>query len=273
MTEASATFARSQRPTITARLLAFGLVSLYLSSVAAFPSDDWKNKDPQAWDQKDVQKILNDSPWAKQLQFGIAPDGSLSSNVASVGSSGISEISGPASGGTKGGVGNGAGPYPGTGSQAPVAATASTPLTKFTVCWRSSVTVREALVREKELAHLLPDAARRELAAKYDSYQVAISGGDLRAFSRESAEALKTRSYLLARSAKQIIQPSNIVVETRPDGSVLAVVFEFPKKSAAGEPTIAPNEKSVEFGTKVSGMPIKTIFEISKMSVNGAPDL
>lgn len=246
-----------------------GFAALCLSSVTAFPSDDWKSKDPQAWDQKDVQKILNDSPWAKQLQFGMAPDGSLSSNIASVGSSGISETSGTGSGGSRG-VFDDAGrstspPIPITSNHGPVA--------KFTVIWRSSLTVREALVREKELSHLLPDEARKDLGAKYDSYQIAISAGDLRAFSKEGAESLKTRSYLLTKSTKQIIPPSNVIIQKRQDGTPVAIVFEFPKKTAAGERTIAPNEKSVEFGVKINGLTIKANFEMSKMSINGGPDL
>lgn len=263
-------FSRSPRRPSIGCFLALGFATLCLSSIAAFASDDWKNKDPQAWDQKDVQKILNDSPWAKQLQFGVAPDGSLSANVASIGSSGISETSGSGSGGAKGLGAAGAG----GGSTSPAIPTASGgPVAKFTICWRSSVTVREAVLREKELSHLLPDEARKDLAAKYDSYQIAISGGDLRAFSKEGAEALKARSYLLTKSTKQTIRPSNVVIQTRQDGSPVAFVFEFPRKTAAGEPTVAPNEKSVEFGAKVGGMPIKATFDIPKMSLNGGPDL
>ena len=246
-----------------------GFAALYLSSAPAIPTDAWKDKDPQAWDQKDVQKILNDSPWAKQLQFGIAPNGSLSPNLASIGSSGVSETSGSASGGSRG-VLNGGGPS--TSPPIPIGSN-NGPVAKLTVCWRSSVTVRQALVREKELSHSLPDEARKNLAANYDSYQVAVSGGDLRAFSKEGVEALKARSYLMTKTTKQIIPPSNVVIQKRQDGSAVAVIFEFPKQTATGESTIAPNEKSVEFGAKVSGLPIKATFEISKMFINGAPDL
>lgn len=45
---------------ISASMLLLGTLA-----ALAWASDPWKAKPYQQWDQKDVAKILNDSPWAK----------------------------------------------------------------------------------------------------------------------------------------------------------------------------------------------------------------
>ena len=237
-------------------------------AVGARASDAWKDKEPESWDAKDVQKILTDSPWSKQLQFGIRSDGSLTPSYPSMGTSAVAETSGSSSNGTRPGAG------PGPRDNGPTGGSSDfSPSSKFTVSWHSSVTVREALVREKELSGGLPDQARKDLAAKYDSYQITISGADLRAFSKEGAESLKARSYLAPKNSKEKISPSNVVVQTRQDGSIVAILFDFPQKTAAGQPTIAAGEKSVEFAARVGDIPVKVTFDISKMSTKQGPDL
>ncbi len=53
--------------------------------VAARTNDPWKDKDPQDWDEKDVQKILTDSPWSKLFQVGSAANSSAGSTITAVG--------------------------------------------------------------------------------------------------------------------------------------------------------------------------------------------
>jgi hypothetical protein len=230
-------------------------------TVAARANDPWKDKDPQDWDEKDVQKILTDSPWSKPFQIGSASNSSAPSTITVVGSAAHTETSAdtirggnpaaPGSGNLPAGVG---------------------PEMKFTVSWRSSRTVREALLREKELSGSLPDQARKDLEAKYDAYQISISGANLRMFGKEGAESLKAHSYLMPKSSKEKISPAKVVVQTRQDGSTVAIVFDFPQKTAGGEPTIAPSEKSVEFSAKAGDLPLKVTFDISKMSTKQGPD-
>jgi len=229
---------------------------------SARPNDPWKDKDPEEWDVKDVQKILSDSPWSKQFQFGTAPDSGTGSATTAVGSAAHPTVGSPE------GMRPGAPPQvssdlsPGMG-----------PVTKFTVSWRSSRTVREALVREKELSHSLPDQARKDLAAKYDAYQISITGANLGAFAKETSDSLKVHAYLMLKSSKEKIAPAKVTIQKTPSGNTVAVLFDFPQKTAAGEPVIAPSEKSVEFAVKAGNLPLKVTFEISKMSNKQGPDL
>jgi hypothetical protein len=237
-------------------------VLLVAGLAAAAANDPWKEKDPQDWDQKDVQKILSDSPWSKQFQFGSTMDGSTGSATTAVGSAAHPSVGSPE------GMRPGAPPQvssdlsPGMG-----------PITKYTVSWRSSRTVREALLREKELAHSFPDQARKDLAAKFDVYQISVTGSNLSAFAKETSESLAAHSYLMAKSSKEKIVPAKVVIQKSPSGNPVSILFDFPQKTAAGEPTIEPKEKSVEFAAKAGNLPLKVTFDISKMSAKEGRDL
>jgi hypothetical protein len=254
------------RQSINRKIFAISFVTLFvvinLATVAARANDPWKDKDPQDWDEKDVQKILTDSPWSKPFQFGMAADSSIGSSTTSVGSSAHPETSpqDPLRGGNSAAPGSG---NSGVGMG---------PVTKFTVSWRSSRTIREALLREKELSGSLPDQARKDLAAKYDSYQISISGTNLRMFGKEGAESLKAHSYLTLKSSKEKISPAKVIVQTNQSGNPVAILFDFPQKTATGEPIIAPAEKSVEFAAKAGNIPLKVTFDISKMSTKQGVD-
>jgi hypothetical protein len=231
-------------------------------AVVARANDPWKDKDPQDWDEKDVQKILTDSPWSRQFQIGSASAGSLASSSTSVGSaahpgSGNDPLALPAP------------PGPGSSDLSP----GMGPVTKFTVSWHSSRTVREALLREKELSGALPDIARKDLAAKYEAYEISISGANLKMFGKEGVESLKAHSYLMPKNSKEKIAPDKVVLQTTQSGNLVAILFDFPQKTAAGEPRIAPGEKSVEFSAKAGNLPLKVTFDISKMSTKQGPDI
>ncbi len=248
-------------PTFTF-LLAICFVTISVIGVAAGANDPWKDKDPQDWDEKDVQKILTDSPWSRQFQFGSASMGSLGSSSTTVGSAAHP-------GSENNPLALPAPPPPGSTDASP----GMGPVTRFTVSWHSSRTVREALLREKELSGALPDIARKDLAAKYDSYQISISGLNLKMFGKEGVESLKAHSYLALKNSKAKIAPDKVVLQTSQSGNLVAILFDFPQKTAAGEPTIAPGEKSAEFSAKAGSLPLKVTFDISKMSTKQGPDL
>ncbi len=143
----------------------------------------------------------------------------------------------------------------------------------FTVSWISSRTIREAKARTKELSGMPPAEARTILAAKYDNYQIAVTGNNLRAFEREGAEKLKANSYLMSKKTKDKILPVRVFVEPEDSNHPGAIIYEFPKKTAGGVPTISAREKGMEFFTAAGKMPLKISFDISKMSDKSGPDL
>lgn len=236
-------------------LVAAGL----LVAAVAFANDAWKDKDFQNWDQKDVQKILTDSPWSHKIQYGGGGSPAMNSPFTSAGNNSVSEPGnngGPTetSGRDKSAV-NGTGASQGMG-----------PATDYTISWFSSRTIREAMARRKELTGTPSDEARKPLAAEPPTYEVAVLGNNLMAFGRVNLDALKDHSYLMSKKTKEKITPTKVIVQTGQDGRrPVAIIFEFAKTTPSGEPTIAKDEKSVEFFTEAGTQPVKTSFDLSKM--------
>ena len=236
-------------------LVAAGL----LMSAVTYASDAWKDKDFQNWDQKDVQKILTDSPWSKKFQYasgGGAP--TISRPLQSLGGA-----AGPGGGGaTTGGAGSPANPA-GRGASGPEEPDQQINLT---VSWYSSRTIREAMARQRELAGTPPDEARKKLAEPATGYEVAVSGPDLAAFGKFQDDDLQAHSYLMARTTKEKMSPSNVIILRGQNDQPTAIIFEFAKTTASGGPTIAQNDKGVVFSTQAGSIPIKVQFDLSKMT-------
>ena len=236
-------------------LMAAGL----LMAAAAYATDVWKDKDFQNWDQKDVQKILTDSPWSHKIQYGGGGGGSMSSPFTAAGDQahGSSDSDPCGSGGPrdKSAI-NGTCGSQGMGAES-----------SYTVTWYSSRTVREAMARNRELEGTPADDARKALSAEPTVYQVAVMGGNLMAFGKEGSDNLKAHSYLMSKKTKEKMTPTKVIIQTGQDGRrPTAIIFEFAKTTASGEPTIAKDEKGMEFSTQAGNAKVSTTFDIPKMA-------
>src|SRR5712692_1021296 len=89
-------------------------------AVALFASDVWKTKDYTQWSSEEVNKMLNDSPWAKQKSVTGGQNGPSQRRSSSGrgggmgGGGGRGGIGFPGGGGGLGYPGSGGG-YPGSG--------------------------------------------------------------------------------------------------------------------------------------------------------------
>jgi hypothetical protein len=240
------------------------LAAVMFAAVAVYAGDVWKDKDYQSWDQKDVDKILKDSPWSKHIQYGGGGAGAMDAPFTAAGDSAHRDnASGTSSngGGRPTSAINGTGAVAGNGAQS-----------DYTICWYSSRTIREALLRRRELGgQTVPDESKKNLSTELGTYQVLVQSTNLGGFARDS-EALKTNSYLMVKSTKEKILPTNVVVQKGANDRPIAIVFEFPKKTATGEPTINANEKGVEFYTEAGKLNLKITFDISKMADKAGSD-
>src|SRR5260221_8983735 len=75
-------------------------------AVALFASDVWKTKDYTQWSSEEVNKVLNDSPWAKQTNV----TGGQNAQSQRRGSNGQGRGGGMGGGGGRGGIS-----FPGSG--------------------------------------------------------------------------------------------------------------------------------------------------------------
>jgi hypothetical protein len=242
---------------------AVGLIAAVLmAAIAAYASDPWKDKDPATWDEKDVQKILQDSPWSHKVQIGMSgggpvPGASTGAGGSDTGTSNRSDIRVAT---------------PGSESIA-VPAGGFGPQIGFSISWISSRTVREAQARRRELGGVSPNVARMDLAKPADDYEVMVASSDMTVLAKESEEDLKAHTTLTLKSTKATISPSRVVLQKGPTGRVSAIVFVFEKKSANGEPTFAPDEKGADFVTQAGKTKLKVSFDFTKMKDRQGLDL
>ena len=240
------------------KICAFSGVLLLAAS--AWAGDPWKEKSYKEWDEKDVQRILADSPWAKIINVEApwikgAQDIGLQPGATSQGGGGASGVSPDMA----------AGP-----GQAPV------PLARFLVRWASATTVRQAIARGALLRGAMQEAdAEKYLAQQFAEYVVVLLGpGDLSPFAQGDDKVLKEKAYLSPRRTKQKIAPSRVEVGRSKDGkTVTGVIFYFPKKTEKGEPVIAPDEKEVDFSCRAPGAVFGTKFEPQKMRNKQGADI
>jgi len=235
-----------------------------VASLALAANDPWKSKPYQQWDEKDVRRILNESPWAKVVQV-TGPSADLGGMPAEPGNG--SAIPQNRSMGTA--------QYPQPSVEVPQQQSSQSAATPYVVRWVSSRTIREAAARSAVLkGQLKPDDAAKDLAQPIETYQVLVAGPNMKAFQALDENSLKSAAFLQTKRTKEKIAPSDVKVERSPDGaSIQSVLFSFQRKSASGEPTIAPAEKGADFSVSTGRLKIDASFDFSKMDDSQGRDL
>jgi len=237
---------------------------LVAASLIWAANDPWKSKPYDQWDDKDIQRIFNDSPWSKIVQIA---------NSSPSDSGMPAEPSSAPSGQPSRGMGGSGGQSPQSsgGYQTPQAPSSATP---FVVRWVSSRTIREAAIRNAVLrGQLKPEDAAKDLAQPIDMYQVLVAGPNMKAFQSADENAIKKSALLELKRTKEKLAPSDVKIEHKADGSIESIVFLFPKKAPNGESAIPTTEKGAEFSTSLSGAKINASFDFSKMEDSQGRDL
>jgi hypothetical protein len=256
------------------RKAVIGTMAVMALALLAWASNDpWKAKPYDQWDQKDVQKVLNNSPWTRVVTVDASWQGNGSMSMPQSGapqspsSSGSSSSSSGGRPGMGGGGGGGSAPPSGGGAPMSAGGGGGTPQAQFVVRWLSSRTMREAFVRSAELdGRIKPEDAQKQVSETPDAYQVIIAGPQMEPFDSVEEAAIKEKAFLEPKKSKERIAASKVEFQRSPDGkSVRAVVIAFPKTTASGQATIAPDDKGAEFSLGVGKTIIKTSFDFSKM--------
>lgn len=221
-------------------------------------ADSWQKKAYTAWDETDVQRVLNDSPWAREVEILIGAlataggprrsgeEARSSSPVPGVGSS-------PGSGG--GGMDGRGGGAAGMGG---VAGPGGAPTVRLVVRFVSALPVRQALMRARygnEVGNS-PEAAK-VLSAPDPYYVVALAGlrhppGDVQTVKEKSALRVK---------GKEPFGPVQVRVENG------MVVLFFPRE---GHP-VAVQDGEVEVQVRLPDLasPVRRSFKLKNMVYDG----
>jgi hypothetical protein len=260
------------------RRVTIASLAVLILATLAWATDAWK-KPYQQWDKKDVQKILDDSPWAKIVRVPATWEGSMAEPTAPQpqqpqGSAAPSSGAGGGSRPGMGGSGAAGGPPSGGMQSGGVQPAAETPQAAFVVRWLSAHTMREALVRNAVLnGQMNQSQADTQLAQQSTAYQIMITGPQMVPFEQSTEETVKNAALLQLKKSKQKIQPEKVEFQRSPDGSkVTAVIIAFPV-TMGGQPTIGPDARGAEFSVTLGRTRIQTSFDFSKMEGAQGRDL
>ena len=248
------------------KLILGGLGISLLAAVALAGGDPWK-KPFGEWTDKDINTILQTSPWAKasiQPQGAWRPDGMTQATGSGGVAGSSSDLSHVSSGATT--------DKPGGAEKNAAAAAANA---TYSVFWWSSRTIRAASMRKQVLKGTMTEAdAEKAVGVSPDEYMILVQSTSMYIFQQRGEKAFESVAYLQAKKTKAKVSPSHVAFLRGPDGqSVTGAVFYFPKKGANGEATISADEKEIDFYLRVGDAKLLTYFEPKKMVDSQGEDL
>lgn len=232
---------------------------LFPAALALWAAEAWQTKPFTEWNEKDIVKIMTDSPWSKKVSVTLPDSGRGPSTAA------------PGAGGGKGGGRSGPQGTKESGGGDPGIDGASgggVPDTQLFVRWRTALAINEALAKNKYGAEAgtSPDAKKMlEPEPKY--YVIWIAG--LPASMRPRDDAAKQqviKQSTLSLKDKSPIEAAD--VQYAGQGRASDFFFVFPKTTV-----LTTDDKEVEFATKLGKVAIKTKFRLKDMEINGKLDL
>lgn len=219
------------------------VLALALGTVFLFAQKKgfWSEKPYTEWTEKEVDKLLRDSPWAKTIPLSQGP--MLSSQRG------------------RGGEGEDVG---GAGAES------YRPQPKLVITWYSRP-VREAAARRLQLAEVsgaekqIEQLLKRGDSAFYELLVVGWSPGR----NPEALQALKEGTYLQKKNKEKLFLKNVLTPKERGDPLVLF----FDARAADGSPMLKPEDKEVLLVFKMGDNTVRTTFKLADMIVNGRLEL
>jgi hypothetical protein len=135
--------------------------------------------------------------------------------------------------------------------------------TPVVISWRSALPMRQALARMQiGLGGALTPQARAVLDQKENGYVVSVDGLPARLAGSTANIRVDTA---LKIGDKTRVGPDEALAQ--PSGNNLILAFNFPRTP------IGPEDKTVEFVTKVGAFEIKGVFNLKEMVFHGQPEM
>jgi hypothetical protein len=263
---------------------------LFVASIAMWAADFW-TKPYTEWNEKDIQKLMFDSPWSKKVAVAMPTGGGAAKGAPAAGAGGggggrgasgpqgggavdpgtsgggggIAETGGGGGGRGGGGGGRGGG---GGGGGGDFGGGGGTPEINLTVRWQTALPIAQALVKTQygSEAATSPDAQKR-LQPETKYYVIWIAGltGNMRPQGPDGTKELIAATTLSAKD-KDAVMP--IEVQFSGQGRSIDAHFVFPRTA-----NLTADDKEVDFSTKFGKTVVKAKFKLKDMVVNGKLDL
>lgn len=243
-------------------------VLLFLGALCMWAADFWTTKPFTQWSEKEVQKILTDSPWTGRTTI----------------SGGVAAFSGPAGGGGGGGRGGGGG---GRGGGPQGDSVGADPGISggggggdfggggggggftVTLLWQTALPVKQALAKRRFGAEAGTSPEAKALVERVDQVYVLTLIG-MPGFTLAAAQGDKKAALLEATELMVKDKPSLKPVDVQVSGGrgTATVSFLFPKTT-----TFTAEEKEVEFSSKFDKTTVKHKFKLKDMVFNGKVEM
>jgi hypothetical protein len=228
---------------------------LLFAAIVWASAPPWKGKPYQQWDEKDVERVFTDSPWARtatvtRTWLPITAKDLPNDTVAGR----DRQIPGSLDKSAETSVGGELNMY---------------------VYWGSSRVMRAASARKAILHGGTKDVDVEKYASEpQEEYQIVLQSADMAPFFRHDEKFFQANAFLEMKKSKQKIAPSHVQYERDAKGQlVTSAIFFFPKKTPSGDLTITSDEKNVAFVCKMEGSTLRVDFEPPKMVDDKGPAL
>ena len=239
------------------RIRLAGTVSVWLLACAVLAAADfWEEKNFTTWSNKEVDQMLTDSPWSREVSVHI-PDVSLANRVGGLSGG----IVGTGVGFFRGGVGSGGGGVGGDGAGNLGGGSFMAPprRSRLAVRWASALPVKQASVRRR----LSDDEAIPTDLLEPDEpfYQVAVVGIPEDLFQTVGSLGELRAATSLSRKNTAPIIPIDIRLSHEKD--LLVLEFRFPRV------VITLDDTEVEFITRLGRTKVSKKFKLEEMIFDG----
>jgi hypothetical protein len=234
---------------------AFAVALALALAMDLWAGDPWKEKSYKLWNENDVRKILNESPWAKRIEMEGGPAKHAGMESSEEG------------GTTEGAAGQESEEGGGRGEEN------ERGRITLIVRWVSSRTMRQAWVRGEVLQKRISEIeVDKFMPPPSDDSQLLLVGRDMKLFEELDEGDLQAKTFLLRTKSRQKISPSSVHIVRLADGKrIKGILFHFPKKLIA-ESAAADNDNDLKFVSRAGTTEIKTTFDLRKMVDNEGID-
>lgn len=233
------------------RRIIFAAGAIALLAICVFAMEPWKNADYEKWSAKDVDRILNNSPWAKQITIPYSPysngDSPETDERMKIGKAGDP-----------------------SGADAQLYHASGT----FILRWNSALTLRRALYREAVLKGMATDdASQRYLINDEENIDLVLIPTGQTLLAPTDAISLRRETYLeLKPSGRKIyarIAETRMWVDARDSRGYF---FAFPQRMKDGTLSIPKDVTEISFFTQVGVRKFEAKFRVAEMMMGEGAD-
>ncbi len=222
-----------------------------MACAALVAADFWTEKDFTSWSDKEVEKMLTDSPWSREVTIVLSV--LERSGTGRIGGSGRDGLWDPSVAESAELASRAAG--------LPSAEITGVRRARVTVSWVRALPVKQALVRRQiGLNAAIPPEGQALLWRIEPYYVVAVSELPQSLGARSLSIPAVLAATALKRRNKEPISPDSVQFFRNDRDRSMQAVYLFPKTDA-----ITLDDKDVEFVTTLSGIDIKKKFKLKEM--------